>query len=201
MSATLLVHQLTGPAGEPAVADFVIYVDTRGTWSSLIDAIMQQLRPLSPRETTQAGAFLYSDPGRGAGWIEVQGVGGAILEEVRDAVRAIEISVRIGQAEPAGQTTPDLFQSGYRLTSSNPYVLIGAGIGFVLLFLVLLILSIVAQYQLSIIIILAVGLIAIIPVSILMIVNGARRRRWWHGARAEARRQGIPMPGQLDTFS
>lgn len=190
----MLVHQTHDAAGQPAPAEYALDVIDRAgraTSENLLDA----LRPLAPRETGRSGSYWYRDA-RGVGWIEVTGVGTIALRELDDAIRTIEIGENLGEPEVFRQENLG-FGSAIVPRTTNPYFLMLVGAGFPLFFIGFLIRAVMIGEEPAVFAFLGIMLAIVGPIGVWLIVQGARRRSWWHRAREEARRMGRTLPEQL----
>jgi hypothetical protein len=190
----VLVHQTHDAAGAPAQSEYVLDVADL-TMHATSENLLAALRPLAPREMGRSGSYWYRDA-RGTGWLEVTGVNSVVLGELDDAIRTIEIGETLGQPEVFRQENLG-FGNLIVPRTTNPYFLMLVGAAFPLFFIGFLIRAVLIGEELGIFIFLGVMLAIVGPIGIWLIVQGARRRPWWHRAREEARRMGRTLPEQL----
>lgn len=194
----MLVHQTHDPQGAPAPAEYVIelaFQAGRATSETVLDAI----RPLAPREAGRPGSYWYRDA-RGTGWLDVTEVSQIAIAEIDDAVRTLEIGESLGEPEVFRQENLG-FGTVMIPRTTNPYFLMAAGTIIPSFFLVFLVRAILIDEEVGIFIFLGIMLAVALPVGVWLIVQGARRRGWWHRARAEARRMGRTLPEQLKIWN
>lgn len=191
--------QTTDPAGRPAAREYVRAVQYEGM-RSISETVMDFLRPLSPRETENPGVFWYTDPAHGAGWLRLEGFGAVTIDEVQQAVRTLAIEAAVGQPEPVRQEVLS-FGNSLANRTTNPYFKIGAGavvLGLVIFGAVRLFTEPGMDPGKAFA---ALAMVGVAVLCVILIVNGFRRRAWWHRARAEARRQGVRLPDRLKTWN
>jgi hypothetical protein len=193
------LFQTTNVAGEPAADEFVREVRYEGL-RSLTETVMDFLRPLSPRETEHPGVFWYTDPSSGSGWLRMEQFRAVNVDEVTQAVRVLQIDAAIGQSEPVRQEVLS-FGNAVVNRTTNPYfkILFGVAVLALMAFAVVRMVQTGGGSAGTVVVI--VILAAVSVPCIVLIVQGLRRRAWWHRARAEARRQGVSLPDQLKTWN
>jgi hypothetical protein len=189
--------QLRDAAGVPAERDFVVPLDHKLLLPVSV-SLAQQLRPLKPRLTYHPGVYWYLEEGVGSGWLRVEETDPVDVESLHELMVAADLGLAAGHEEPWPVDRSMLGQIGAP-RAGNPYIMIGWGallIG-VACFGVIRFFSTdgfgggPAGISAGILMVLLIG------VSTALIVRGAKRLAWWHAARAEARRRGIPLPEKL----
>jgi hypothetical protein len=193
------IVQTHDAAGWAVTADVVKDLEYEGL-RSMTETVMDVIRPLSPRETGDPSVFSYSDPGGGSGWLRLEGIPAINVDEVQQAVRTLQLSASIGEEEPVRQEVLSFGNSIVNRTT-NPYVKIIAGTVVLLLMAVVVIRMLSGGTPGPGQIVAVVVAVIVAGLAVYLIGNGLRRRAWWHRARAEARRQGVPLPDQLKTWN
>lgn len=193
------IFQSHDAAGQPAAAEFVHEVRYEGL-RSLTETTMDFLRPLSPRETEHPGVFWYTDPAQGSGWLRLEEFPAVNVTEVQQAVRTLQLSSAIGEAEPVRQEVLSFGNSLVNRTT-NPYfkILFGVVVLILMVFIAVRMLTAGAPGPGQIVAVVVAAIVS--ALAIYLIANGLRRRSWWHKARAEAKRTGTPLPDQLKTWN
>ena len=194
----VLVHQTHDPQGVPAPAEYVIDRDVQLA-RAVSETVLDAIRPLTPRETGRPGVYAYRDA-RGSGWLEITGVSQISIGEIDDAVRTLEIEERLGEPE-VGRLENLGFGTTMIPRTTNPYFLMAVGAIIPLFFIVFLVRAVLIGEEVGIFIFLGLMLALAGPVGVWLIVQGARRRGWWHRARAEARRMGRTLPEHLEIWN
>ncbi|WP_166864904.1 MULTISPECIES: hypothetical protein [unclassified Salinibacterium] len=198
VSIRIVLHQTHDLAGAPAPVLHVIDVSVPSMQASS-EAILDIIRPFAPRETGRSGAYWYRSD-RGIGWLEIVGSHRIALAELDDAVRTLEITERLGEPEVYRQPQLGVYSVSSPRTT-NPYTLMGVGVamygfaGWLVTQLVRLL------DQPLIVGMLCILIATLVFVGAWVIVNGARRRSWWHRARAEAKLLGRGIPEDLRILS
>lgn len=191
--------QTTDLAGRPAPIETTRDIRYEGL-RSLSETVMDVVRPLSPGETEHPGVFWYADPASGSGWLRLEGFPAVNVDEVQQAVRTLAIEAALGQSEPVRQ---EVLSVGNALVNrtTNPYFKIAAGtilLGLAVFAMTRMLTTPGAEPGKIFALVASIGLAV---VCVILVVNGLRRRAWWHRARAEAKRQGIPLPDRLKTWN
>lgn len=194
-AAQVHLFQTHDAQGRPAVTDRLTPV-VRQPATLLEVSIVQQLMPYTPRLTEHAGVYLYTEPGVGSGWLRLENLSSHDTNKLHQLMIVEDISAAIGIKEPWREDPPALRLGAPR--AGNPYILIVfglivAGLGA---FGVVRIATLDGEWS----VIRGIALVttfALIPLGLLLAERGRRRLRWWHAARAEAARRGIPLPDKL----
>lgn len=161
--------------------------------------VLDAIRPLAPREAGRSGSYWYHDAA-GTGWLEVVGAGRVALGEFDDAVRTLEIAERLG--EPEVHRQPELGLAAVSaLRTTNPYFLMAVGLALPAIGVIAFLRMLETGAAWWFLVVLGVMALILIGVGVYVLVQGIRRRSWWHRARAEGRRMGRPLPQDLRTWN
>lgn len=200
MNHLIRIHRTHDFTGRPAPSVYELKVPDRATRASS-EVVLDAIRDLGPRPTGTSGAYWYRD-GRGTGWLEVVDLHGTARDELDQAVRILEIAERIGEPEPYRQPQLGLARLSAPRTT-NPYTLMltGAAMYGFAAWVVTKVLELGTDWPLVPTAMMWLLIITLAGVGTFLIVNGARRRRWWHRARAEARKMGGEMPEDLQILA
>ena len=199
MNTVVRVVQEHDAVGVQAPMTFVEQIRQAKSLQTWPDATMQFIRELNPSRTGQQGVYAYRDPDRGSGLLIVEGANPLQLLRIDELVHMEEIERAIGMKDPTRIEDIPAYLIPFVVRTRNPYIhLLLAGL--------ILVASILT------------GSMPFLrleepPISLtaLMIVLGAlglalsgilgrrvwRRLPWWHAARAQAKRDGGPMPEDL----
>lgn len=157
--------------------------------------VFEYLQRLQLERTGRSGVYRYSDPGRGSGWLRVEGVRPMLLDALERQVEVLVVSQRIGAAYPHQQA--GFFGQSTVIRTSNPHIQIGFGVFFAVLGALLTLAAVVAPAPVAATILLLVFGALIVACAVALIIIGARRRAWWRRARADVRARGERMPQHL----
>lgn len=193
----LRLHQTHDASGSPAPGTYVVEVPD-ASWRATSESLLDAMRPFDPLETGRSGAYWYRDEG-GTGWIEVIGATSGTLEQLDDAIRTLEIAARLDEDEVHRQ--PELGLGSLSVPrTTNPYALMAVGVGAIGLggYTALRMIETDAGGMVYVVSFFAVALVAL---GVYIVIQGARRRSWWHRARAEAKRMKRPLPAHLKVWN
>ncbi|MET0990199.1 MAG: hypothetical protein ABWY54_06100 [Glaciihabitans sp.] len=188
---TIRLSQELDAAGRPAPAEFFYQVH-HTTANTLGSDAMIFLAPLNPRETATPGVFTYTDPQRGSGTARLEGFSLIDAQRIQELVRMQAIEAAVG---PEPLKNPDLeLGNALVLRSNNPWFFLVFGL--IVLGFAIWLLSAAAGVGDKGAVYTTMGII-LGAGSIVLFVIAAIRAPWWRKARAEARKDGGPLPPDL----
>ncbi|QIK63857.1 hypothetical protein G7068_12130 [Leucobacter viscericola] len=201
MSASLRIFQTHDAAGEPAPAEFVQTIVPKNSQPEP-EALREFMLPLRPSRTSRSGVYFYDDPARGSGRLKVVGASGFDLPRVDEMVHLMEINRKIGMEDPA--RVPDVpgWVVPFVISNRSPWIRILIGLFF--LFPVSLMLSVpllVPEFSLFTKIGSLILGFALLVGLVWSFWTNVRRLPWWVKARAQAKRDGGPLPEELRVWS
>jgi len=193
------VVQERDAAGMPAPMVFVEQVRQARALQTWPDAVMGFLRPLNPSRIGKEGVYRYNDPARGSGVLYVEGANQLHLSRIDELVHMEEIERTIGMKDPIRIEDLPLYLVPFVVRARSPYLqLFLASLGLLVFvgctvgpFTTLRHASVPELIMLYVLAAVSLG------ASGFLIVRNCRRLRWWHAARAQAKRDGGPMPEDL----
>lgn len=188
---TVRIVQTHDASGAPAPAEYLqtVYNVTASTLG--FDA-MTFLRPLSPTRTTDPLVFYYTDPGRGSGWLRLEGFAPEDAQRIHELVQIDEISRVVG-SDPTPKDDLTVGR-GALLRSNNPWAFIVLGAVIALFPAVMWVRSPPAAENVP-------GYLVMVAIMVILggvlLVYGIIRARWWHRARRYAKETGQTLPPDL----
>lgn len=194
MGPAVRIFQEADASGAPQPMEFLQPIAAQLPKTNA-QVVFEYLQRLQLARTGRNGVYRYSDPGRGHGWLRVEGVNAMLLDDLERQVEVLVVSQRIGGFDPHPQ--PEFFGQSTVVRSSNPNIQIGIGAVLAIAGSALAVTPIAAQPPVAAAIVLVVMGLCIAGAAIALIVIGARRRGWWRRARADVRARGERMPEHL----
>ncbi|AYF96911.1 hypothetical protein [Protaetiibacter intestinalis] len=163
---------------------------------SLEVSVAEFLAPLDPRPTDRPGVYTYRDPQRGSGWLELVGFSPGALERAADALLMERVEAEVGEMTPFRNEDMHLPRGGFG--SRNPWLMLvfGAVVAGVGVWTIVVGLT---RVELPFTIVVPVLGVLLIAAATWLFLHGARRVRWWHAARATARRLEGRLPDRLQS--
>lgn len=145
--------------------------------------------------TDTPGTYFYADDAGRSGWLRLEGFSAGTVATVHQLVSADVLSAQAGVAESMAED--DWVGSYTTARTGNPYLLVAVGVAMMVLGAAGLarMAPLAGQGTGNLVATVMMGLLVL--VGVLPIVRGAVRLTWWHRARAEARRRGVPLPDKL----
>ncbi|QIK63859.1 hypothetical protein G7068_12140 [Leucobacter viscericola] len=201
MSASLRIFQTHDAAGEPAPAEFVQTIVPKNSQPEP-EALREFMLPLRPSRTSRSGVYFYDDPARGSGRLKVVGASGFDLPRVDEMVHLMEINRKIGMEDPA--RVPDVpgWVVPFVISNRSPWVRILVGLFFLIPGFFMLSIPLLKPHWNA----LPIAVNFIFGMLILLMCawslwRDVRRLPWWVKARAQAKRDGGPLPEELRVWS
>lgn len=193
---SIRLHQTHDASGTPAPDEFLeilppapIHIPT-GAFS------MRFLAPLNPSRTDRELAYLYSDPTRGSGWLELEGFGDRDARRVQEMVWMEEIERVVGTQPRKNPDTrvPQALAPRY----NNPWVYVVWGL--LVIGLGLYVFSTRALHPEAVVFGTVISLLLMTMGATLIVVTARKRVPWWHRARQHSRQSGELHP-DLEVWS
>lgn len=199
MSVAVRISQELDANGEPAPMVFVEHIRQAKALQTWPDAVMRFLRGLNPSRTGVEGVYDYRDPGRGSGRLWVEGATSLQLSRIDELVHMEEIERVIGMKDPNRQEDLQPYLTPFVLKTRNPYIQMAFGLFGVFAGVAIVVSFYTTMRDQSWGMTIALFVIAVLLFALgaILAVRGFRRLRWWHAARAQAIRDGGPIPEEL----
>lgn len=194
MGPAVRIFQELDASGAPSPIEFLQPIPSRFPRTSA-QVVFEYLQRLQLARTERNGVYRYSDPGRGSGWLRVEGVGPILLDDLERQVEVLVVSQRIGASDPHQQ--PEFFGQSTVIRSSNPHIQIGIGVVLATTGALLVFAAFASRAPIAAMIVLLVFGVLIFAGATAVIIVGARRLAWWRRARADVRARGERMPEHL----
>jgi len=161
-------------------------------------AVAALLAPLDPHPTDRVGVYSYRDAARGSGWFELLGFSPGALRRAADALLMVRVEHELGGGM-APFRNEDVHVPRGTSASQNPWLRIVFGAACIGLG-VWVVLTGVSTSELPLRIACWVMGPLLVATSAWFLASGVRRVRWWHAARAAARRLAGRVPERLSVL-
>ncbi len=178
----------------PTATEFVVPLVERRLTGIEVSA-QRQLAPLALTTTEHPGVFWYRDPDGRYGWLRTEHFYDFEVNDLQQLVVVEELSEAVGVTEPWMQDKPVI--TGGQPRAGNPYFLMAAGAILVGLSAFGLVTMATTDPRDAGWVVALVMMALLLVLSVLLVIRGATRLRWWRLARAEARRRGVELPDKL----
>lgn len=198
----LRIVQERDAVGVPAPMVFAEVVqrgNALGTWP---DAVMRVLCAVSPSRTGRPGIYAYADPARGSGLLYVERASAFQLMRIDELVQMEEIERVVGKDPTRYEDTPG-YLIPFVINLRNPYLQMALGALFLIPAAMMLLVPVpVLAPAVDLFTKIGIPVLGIVSgvLAVLVFLRGKRRRRWWHAARVEARRDGGRVPQALEVL-
>ena len=187
------MHQTHDASGSPAPTEFLQILPQNHITETVGSSAMKFLAPLNPSRSDREHTYLYTDPLRGSGWLQLEGFRRGDADRVYQLVRMEEIMRVVG---PEPRKNPDyLLGNSFIMRANNPWIM--NIVGAVLFGLGIYGLVYIPVYPHLAVLYLVMSAILIALAVAMWILMGRQRVGWWHRARRHVRESGERMPDDL----